>query len=200
MPDLSLPDVRLRDRLPEGLRDMSIEDIQRAVPDVRVPHLDLSKIELGREAQRAARRADRAARQAQRSVGRAVVGALPQRPGPNPVPIAILAMLGGLVVGWLLASNPATGPRVRAWLDSIRTRVESMRGNGIEETEDDDWETEPRAYPESLRAPIASEPYTGTLPESETGVSVGPGHLPEGMGTDDPERVGAAEGTVQSER
>src|SRR5919112_1113870 len=99
MPDISLPEVRLKARLPEGLRDMSVEDIQNAMPDVRMPKVELPKIDLdfGREAGRAAKRADKAARNARRSAVHAVENALPRKPGPNPVPVAILAMLGGVV-------------------------------------------------------------------------------------------------------
>jgi hypothetical protein len=191
MPDISRPEVRLKDKLPEGLRDMTMDDIQRAMPEVHMPRMDL-----GRSARKARKGAERAARDAQKAaareaanVSRAVGKALPQRSGPNPVPIALLAMLGGLVVGWILANSPTTGPRISAWLDDLRMRWDEWRGRGG--VVDEDWAAEPQAYPESLRAPIASEPYSGNLSESETGVGVGPGELPEGMGTSDPARVGA---------
>lgn len=205
MPDLSMPEVRRRARLPEGLRDMSVEDIQSAMPDVRLPKVELPKVELprlddlGREAGRAARRADKAARRARKSAereasraARAVEGALPRRPGPNPVPIAILAMLGGIVVGWLLATHPVVGPRIRAALDNARRSL-FERGTSAGE---DEWDTtDAQAYPASLRAPIEPDRYSGTLPEEETGVGVGPGELPEGMGTTEPDQVGAGNGS-----
>ena len=216
MPDISLPEVRLKEKLPEGLRDMTMDDIQKAMPDVRLPRIDIAgeARSAGRSAERAANRArkaaEKAARQAAReadkatkasrkSVGReaskaarAVENVLPRRRGPNPVPIAILFMIGGLVVGWILASNPSTGPRIAAGLDRLRMRFDEWRGRGMDQL-DDEWDTvEPRAFTESPRAPIESDPFASNLGSSETGVPVGPGELPEGMGTD-PSRVGANE-------
>jgi hypothetical protein len=198
MPDISLPEVRLKARLPEGLRDMSVEDIQNAMPDVRLPKVDLSKVELpkleldfGREAGRAARRADKAAKGARKSAVKAVENALPRKAGPNPVPIAILAMLGGVVVGWLLATNPVTGPKVRAWLDSIRRSI-FERGNGWDQ---DEWETtDARAYPASLRAEPEPERYSGLIGEETTATGTEPEPLPEGLGTSDPSEVGSDNG------
>jgi hypothetical protein len=221
MPSITLPEVRLKARLPEGLRDMSVQDIQNAMSDVRRPAVEAPKVELpkvelpkvelpkvelpkfdfdlGREANRAARRADKATRSARKSArreaskaARTVERALPRRAGPNPVPIAILAMLGGVIVGWLLATNPVTGPRVRAMLDSARNTL-SGRGSGFGE---EDWDTtDAQAYPASLRASIEPERFSGTLPEDETGIGVGPGELPEGLGTSDREEIGAGNGT-----
>jgi hypothetical protein len=197
MPDISLPEVRFRARLPEGLRDMSVEDIQHAMPDVRLPKVDLSKVELpkldvdfGREASRAAKRADKAAKSARKSAVRAVENALPRKPGPNPVPVAILAMLGGVVVGWLLATNPVTGPKVRAWLDSVRRSLfERSSGSG-----EDEWDTtDAQAYPASLRAEPEPERYTGLIGEESTATGTEPEPLPAGLGTADPADVGATD-------
>ena len=193
MPDISLPEVRLKARLPEGLRDMSVEDIQHAMPDVRLPKVELPKLDVdfGREANRAAKRADKAAKTARKSAVRAVENALPRKPGPNPVPIAILAMLGGVVVGWLLATNPVTGPKVRAWLDSVRRAI-FERGNSWDA---DEWDsTDAQAYPASLRAEPEPERFSGLIGEESstvTGTESAP--LPEGLGTADPADVGGTD-------
>jgi hypothetical protein len=215
MPDISLPEVRLKGKLPEGLRDMSLDDIQNAMPDVHLPRFDFGRESRNagkaagratraaeRAAAKAAKQADRAARDVQRAAGREVAKAakrvenvLPTRKrGPNPVPIAILFMLGGLVVGWILATNPVTGPRVTAWLDDLRSRWDAWRGRGPGELEDDDWEgTESQSFTSSTPAPLASEPYVGTVPTSATSVAVGPGELSTPVSTTDAARVGADE-------
>ena len=192
MPDISLPEVRLKARLPEGLRDMSVEDIQNAMPEVHLPKVELPKFDLdfGREAGRAAKRADKAARNVRKSAVHAVENALPRKPGPNPVPVAILAMLGGVVVGWLLASNPVTGPTVRGWLDSIRRAI-FERGTSWQ---DEEWDTtDAQAYPASLRAEVEPERYSESLGVEETGIG-DPSQLPEGLGTSDPDAAGADNG------
>jgi hypothetical protein len=205
MPDISLPEVRLKDKLPEGLRDMTMDDIQKALPDVRMP-----KFDVGRDARKASRAAEKAAAKAARQVDRTardvqkaaprgagdaaktVQSALPSRPGPNPVPVAMLAMLGGLVVGWILANNPTTGPRIAAWMDELRARFDEWRGRGMSELDDEEWDTaEPQAYTESLRAPISPEPYVSNLAESDTAMATSSGELPDGMGTSDTAQVGA---------
>ncbi|HVL53338.1 MAG TPA: hypothetical protein VM344_03675, partial [Vitreimonas sp.] len=106
MPDLSVPEMRLKDRLPEGLRDMTMDDIQNAMPDVRLPKFDRAAKQAEKAAAQAAKQAEKAARSLEKAAGKqagkaakAVENALPRRSGPNPVPIAILAMLGGAVVG-----------------------------------------------------------------------------------------------------
>lgn len=212
MPELSMPEVRLKDKLPEGLREMRIDDIQKALPDVRLPRIDLGREarNAGKAAERAgrgaekaaakaARQADKAARSAQKAAAKEAAKAartigealpLPRRKrGPNPVPIAVMFMIGGLVVGWILANNPVTGPRISAWLDDLRIRWDEWRGRGADT--DDEWDAQPQAYPESLRAPIASEPYSDTAAGAEAGFGTGTSELPEGMGTSDPARVGA---------
>jgi hypothetical protein len=194
LPEVRLPEVRLKDRLPEGLRDMSLDDIQKVVPEVHLPRIDLAAEArgAGRGAGKAAERASKAAEKAAARAARSVSDVLPRRSGPNPVPIAILFMLGGMIVGWLLATNPVTAGRVRELLDQARARWDRFRGGQTSDLEADEWDGEPQAFTESLRAPIApAEPYAGTLSSSETGVAVGPGELPEGMGTSDPARAGA---------
>ena len=199
MPDISLPEVRLKDKLPEGLRDMTMDDIQKAMPEVHLPKLELPRFDLSRDAQNAAREAEKATRRAGKAAAReaakaakAVEDSLPRRSGPNPVAIGFLFMLGGLVVGWLLASNPTTAPRISAWLDDLRTRFDQWRGTGS--ALDEEWDaTQPGAYADSLGAPLASEPYGDTLSGSETGVGVGPGELPEGVGAGDPTSVGVSD-------
>ncbi len=208
MRDISLPEVRLKGKLPEGLRDLSLDDIQKAMPDVHLPDIDLGREtrRLGGDARKAGKdarkAAERTARDARKSVSkeagkaaRAVENVLPRRRGPNPVPIAILAMLGGVAVGWLLSSNPVTGPRIQALMSDLKARLDEWRGRGTDDF-DDQWDTaDVQAFPDSLRAPIASEPYSGDPGVSETGLSTATGELPEGMGTSDPDSVGATDGS-----
>ena len=187
MPDLSVPEMRLKDRLPEGLRDMTMDDIQNAMPDVRLPKFDRAAKQAEKAAAQAAKQAEKAARSLEKAAGKqagkaakAVENALPRRSGPNPVPIAILAMLGGAVVGWILATNPVTGPRVSAWLDELRLRFQAGRAD--ETDQDDTWDTElPSAFGASATAPIATDAYAGAMSSTEeAGVGVGPGYSEDG--------------------
>ena len=207
MPDISVPEVRLKDKLPEGLRDMTVEDIQKALPEFHLPKLELATFEIARDAQRAAKDAGKAAGRARKDAAKAARGAqkdarkaargaqrtvareagkaakeaskvLPRRAGPNPVPIGILAMVGGLVVGWILATNPATGPRIRAYMSELQARFEAWRGRAAA-----------GAHGEARSdSGVGTDPIAGPV-----------GDLPEGLPKDDPVRVTAGNGTTSSQ-
>ncbi|TMC63931.1 MAG: hypothetical protein E6J17_04295 [Chloroflexi bacterium] len=176
MPDISLPEVHLPDfKLPEGLRDMNREDIQKAMPDVRLPKIDLPKrSEISKELAKASREVDKA---------------LPRRSAPSPLPFVFFGMLAGLFIGWFLASSTVTGPRIGGAVDEVRGRVAKWRASDA--GEEDDYDSQPAAFPDALRSPVGAEPYASNMNERETGVGVGPGTLPE--------RVGASQG-ISSER
>jgi hypothetical protein len=169
MPDISLPEVHLPDfKLPEGLRDMNREDIQKAMPDVRLPKIDLKRSDISKMSKELAK------------AGREVDKALPRRPAPSPLPFVLFGMLAGLFIGWFLASSTVTGPRIGGAVDEVRGRVAKWRAN--DSLDDDDYDSQPAAFPDALRAPVGSEPYATNMNERETGVGVGPGTLPEGVG------------------
>jgi hypothetical protein len=167
MPDISLPEVRLPDfKLPEGLRDMNREDIQKAMPDVRLPKLELLKrSDVSKELAKASRDLEKT---------------LPRRAAPSPLPFVFFGMLAGLFIGWFLASSAVTGPRIGGVVDEVRGRVAKWRAS---DAEDEDYDSRTAAYPDALRAPGATDSYAGSMNERETGVGVGPGSQPEGIGT-----------------
>ncbi len=159
MPDITLPEVRLPEiKLPD-LRDMTMDDIQKAMPEVRLPKLELPK---------------------RSEIAREIDKAIPRRAGPSPVPFAILAMLGGLIVGWILATSPATGPRISAALDGIRGRVDRWRGGAMDEL-DEELGSGPAAYRDTLGSTNPSGSYAEALAAREAGVGVGPGGLAEDL-------------------
>ena len=168
MPDISLPEVHLPEfRLPEGLRDMNREDIQKAMPDVRLPKIDLPRrSEVSKEISKAAREVDKA---------------LPRRSAPSPLPFVFFGMLAGLFIGWFLASSTVTGPRIGGAVDEVRGRVAKWRASDA--GEDDDYDSQPAAFPDALRSPVGAEPYASNVNGRESGVGVGPGTLTEGIGT-----------------
>lgn len=171
MPDISFPEVHLPDfKLPEGLRDMNREDIQKAMSDVRLPKIDLPRRsdiskELAKELAKAGRDIDKA---------------LPRRAAPSPLPFVFFGMLAGLFIGWFLASSTVTGPRIGGAVDEVRGRVAKWRENTA--NGDDDYDSQPAAYPDALRDSGGSAPYT-SMSEVESGVGVGPGTAPDEIGT-----------------
>ena len=171
MPDISFPEVHLPDfKLPEGLRDMNREDIQKAIPDVHLPKIDLPRRStISKELARAGKEIEKA--------GRDVDKALPRRSAPSPLPFVVFGLLAGLFIGWFLASSTVTGPRIGGLVDDVRVRVDRWRRN---EGDGDSADAEPAAFPD---APGARERFAGAMSEQETGVGVGPGSSPQGVGS-----------------
>jgi hypothetical protein len=95
IPELKLPDIRL----PEGLREMTRDDIVHAAKDVHLP----KDIHLPKQ----------------------VTDRIPGRRRANPiVPIAaVLAVGAAIAAAWYLITSPVTGPRIRVAVSDLRSRV-----------------------------------------------------------------------------
>lgn len=161
MPDISFPEVHMPDlKLPQGLRDMNREDIQKSISDAK-PKIDLPKSkDISRELAKATNKATRQLEKA----GRDIEKSLPRRSGPSPLPFVIFGLLSGLVVGWLLASSPTTGPRISSLVDEIKSRIDRWRTAAMAEA---DAGSEPAAYHDAT--------YAGAMSDAQTGVGVGLG-------------------------
>ncbi|MDQ2964755.1 MAG: hypothetical protein M3R57_02785 [Chloroflexota bacterium] len=144
MPEIKFPEVRFPEfKLPEGLRDISREDIQKAMSDVKLPDMKMPDVKLPKRS----------------DIAKSVEKALPTRPGPSPVPFAVLAMLGGLVVGWILATSPMTGPRISAAIDGVRQKIDDWRSGA--DGADDELDSEPDAFRDAFRSPSAATASNG---------------------------------------
>ena len=138
MPDISFPDVHLPDlKLPQGLRDMNREDIQKSMPDVKMPDVKMPKIDLPKSkdiSRELAKATNKATKQLEKA-GRDIEKNLPRRSAPSPLPFVIFGMLSGLVVGWLLASSPTTGPRISSLVDDVKSRIDRWRSAAMDNAE-----------------------------------------------------------------
>lgn len=158
MPDIKFPEVKFPEfKLPEGLRDMSREDIQKAMSDVKMPDVKMPK------------RSD---------IVKNIENALPRREGPSPVPFAVLAMVGGLVVGWILATS-SYAPRITAAMDGVRQKIDDWRSSA--DGLDDDLNGSPEAFRDAFRAPAKTDQFASKKSETSTGASVGSSDLPESI-------------------
>jgi hypothetical protein len=183
MPEIKFPEVRFPEiKLPEGLRDMSREDIQKAMSDVKMPDVKMPDVKLPTRSE----------------IAKSVEKALPARAGPSPVPFAVLAMLGGLIVGWILATSPLTGPRISAAMGGVRQKIDDWRSG----TDDlDELDTAPDAFRDAYTSPTTDKyttaASTGTS-GSDAAIGVGPGRKTSTTAKDGSSSIGA-EG-VSSER
>jgi hypothetical protein len=114
MPEINLPEIKL----PEGLREMTRDDIVQAARDVRLPkmelpkklefpEIDLSKVDLPKP----------------------IAERLPGRKRRNPLmPFVGLAVVGAAVAAiWWLFTSAETGPRVRSALNDLKAKVTGQR-------------------------------------------------------------------------
>jgi len=176
MPDISLREVKLpKIELPEGLREMTAEDVAKAMSEVRLPKIDLPTTADLRNVE-----IPKVHIELPRKLELPKVEIRRKRSGP---PWLLLGVLAGLATtAWILMSAPATGPRIRRWLDDLRLRAArwgESKSEGHEEAEQDI-----RAFPAAERAEVQPDEYADELPKGKTGRTARPRPLTEGIGTE----------------
>ncbi len=167
MPEVKLPDIRL----PEGLREMSRDDIVQAAHDVRssvhmpkkidMPDIDLSKVDLPKQ----------------------LTDRLPQRRRRNPLlPIAGVLAVGAMIAGiWFLFTSSLTGPRVRSAVSDLKQRVTGERTDLVRYDQEEHLDSL-LADPGEGRSTVGSKPYSAAAKSGPNGTApVGSG-TPEGIG------------------
>jgi hypothetical protein len=146
MPDVKLPDLDLRDRLPDvdlsklsmpsALRDLSLPDVH--VPDVRLPKMDMPSPAMPEVDLHALdpRRLDLSGLDPKRL--RALTPfAKPARKPASPLPWIVVAGVAGMFAGWFLA----TSPMAHTMVGRIRARLQAWR-SGRSEWDDAEERTE----------------------------------------------------------
>jgi hypothetical protein len=169
MPDIKLPEVHL----PEGLRDMRREDIQQAMSDVRLPHVDVADV---------ARNLPKNLKMPTVDLSKvelpaAIEQRIPGRRRRNPVRPVLLA---GLVLGaaaWLLLASPIA-PRIRRGIDDLRFRMTGRGGMSDADLE-----------PTMISSTVTS--YDESSDVIRPAVAVGPGESGTGDGSASVDPVGA---------
>ncbi len=144
MPQITLPDMKMPDmKMPDvNLPDVNLPDGLR---DLEMPKFDLSKVELPKQ----------------------LTDLMPKRNRRSPIlPIAgVMAVGAAIVAAWWLITSPLTGPRIRATVKNLRSRMT-------------DESTDLSGAPDAARSSIASDPFAtsnGVDDHLETVVAVGPG-------------------------
>jgi hypothetical protein len=169
MPEINLPEVRLPEiKWPDGLRDMTREDIVNAARDVRMPKrsdlpdIDLSKIELPKQ----------------------ISDRLPNRKRPNALlPIAGLVAIGAAIAAaWWLITSPVTGPRIRHAVNDLKARMNGESNDLVRYDDESDLGSLLADSPTASRSSMTSDPYATSngMADLAGGVPVGPGEVPEG--------------------
>jgi hypothetical protein len=124
MAEITLPEMKLPDiKLPEGLREMTRDDIIQAARDVHLPKFELPDIDLSKA-----------------NLPKQVTDRMPGRRRTNPIlPIAaFLAVGAAIAAAWYLITSPVTGPRIRVAVNDLRSRVTGQRMDMVRYDDDRD--------------------------------------------------------------
>ena len=183
MPDLSLPEIRLPVKLPEGLRDMNRHDIQSAIGDrlpkkVEMPEVDLSKVELPKAVEDRLEQIEKAISNIE--LPKAIENRLPGRKRSNPIlPIAALLAIGSMfAAAWYLITSPGASVKVRETADRIRARV-SGQETALERYDDDADLGSLLPTPEQTRPSVENETWPDTMSDLGDTVAAGNGSTTE---------------------
>lgn len=174
MPEINLPEVKLPEfKWPDGLREMSRDDIVNAARDVRMPKrsdlpdIDLSKIDLSKI-----------------ELPKQISDRLPKRKRTNPIlPIAGFVAIGAAIVAaWWLITSPVTGPRIRHAVNDLKARMNGESNDLVRYDDDKDLGSLLADSPTASRSALTSDPYTSSdgMTDLGDGVPVGPGEMREG--------------------
>ena len=181
MPDLSLPEFHFPDiKLPDGLRDMTRQDIQNAIGDrmpkkIEMPAIDLSNVDLPKAVEDRLGRIEKAISKI--DLPKAVEDRMPgRRKRANPIlPIAALLAIGSMfAAAWWLITSPTASIKVRETADRIKTRF-TRAETGM--TRYDDPTDLGSLLPDldQTRPPVTNEPWPDSFAELGETVSVGNG-------------------------
>jgi hypothetical protein len=179
MPELPVKESRLPElHLPEIDRD----DIARSLSEIKMPDVDLSKLDRPRiELPKAISnfewpRFDVSAADIRKAVASVAVAAhLRPRPRQSRWPLAVGGLFVAGVATWAILSNEAHRARLANGASAVRNRLASMRSNDRDQLEIDPDEA--IAFTAAETAPIDAPSYTDATMVDATG-------YPDGLGVD----------------
>jgi hypothetical protein len=182
MPELPVKEGRLSElHLPEIKRD----DIVRSLSEIRLPDVDLTKLELP----------DSVTKFEWPDVGKAVAGAaaaahLGRRASRPRWPLAVGGLIVAGLAAWAIFSNEAVRARISSGATALRERISAMRSTDADWLEMD--RDESVAFDAAETKPIEAPAYTEGSTVDATG-------YPEGLGSNNGDAIPAFEETATRE-
>ncbi len=189
MPELKMPEVRMPDFKLSGLREMSRDDIGRALSDVHLPEVDLSNLD--------PRRIDLSNVElpkidVSKAVESAAVATHLRKRGSSPIRFVI----GGVVVAGLALFAALNIPALRAGLEgvarTVRAQLDARRDANSPDAPgfpDDAFTgpdpSSPEAFTAADPAPVQPDTYADALPSASHGFETTAEELPEGIGSNE---------------
>ena len=194
MPTITMPDIgRVRRGFRFGDVQDRTDDARRATADIGLPNIDwskfdpsrfdLSKIDFSKLDLPARKELSKQIRKASKDqferASKELNKNLPGRRASR-IPFALLGAIGGLFVGWIIATTPAARSAVERALGGIRRSVnDAMAGMSVPTsgTEEQDL----AAWTRESETPVASDTYAAAIGAQrepvarEATIGVGPG-------------------------
>ena len=201
MPGVAIPDIGQIRRGMFGTGREKTDDARRAAADIGLPNIDwsrldpsrfdfskvdFSKLDLPARAE-LAKQIRKASKEQLRRASQELNRNLPGR-RPSRVPFALLGAIGGLLVGWIVATTPAARRAIEGAVSGMRRSMsDAVSGMSAPTAESD--EPELGSWTRETRTPAASDTYAAAIGAQrepvtrEASVSVGPGRPTDEIGS-----------------
>jgi hypothetical protein len=160
-PEMKMPDIAVPEAVRERRDDLTaaVGRVRDEMPDFELPRMELPKVDLPniRDLRRA--------------------GARELDPSPSRLPFLAGAAIVALLVGWILAMSPITGPRIRSAIGGLRDRFDAWRTGGNVWDADEAGE-DTATYVDPMSTVMRTDPWIGPW---ANGTGVDPTEAPVGM-------------------
>jgi hypothetical protein len=201
MPGVAIPDLGHMRREMFGTGREKADEARRTAADIGLPNIDwsrldpsrfdfskvdFSKLDLPARAE-LAKQIRKASKEQLRRASQELNRNLPGR-RPSRIPFALLGAIGGLFVGWIIATTPAARRAIEDAVAGIRRSASeaiASMSTPSPETEDADL----GAWAGQTRTPVGSDTYAAAIGAQrepvtrETTVGVGPGLTKDELGS-----------------
>jgi hypothetical protein len=172
--------------------DLKKVDLSKVeLPKIDTSRLDLSKVDLSRldfpARAEIVKQLRKASKEPLKRATEQLDKSLPTRRRSR-TPFAIIGAIGGLLVGWMLATSPSARASIERGMTNGRRAIsqwiDTMRSTGT-----DDLETDLSAYPQPTGTAVASDTYAAAIGAQRSGVGAS---AVVGQGSPEPSTVGVA--------
>jgi hypothetical protein len=159
LPEMNLPEFDLQDFVRDRRDDLAAAAgrVRDELSDLEMPRVDLPGI---------------------RDIRRSAANEIDPR--PSRMPFLAGAAIVGVLVGWILAVSPVTGPRIRSAIGGLRDRFDAWRA-GANDWDDADATEDSDSFADPMSTVMRTDPWigqwangTGTEPAETPVASGGP--------------------------
>ena len=197
MPGVAIPDIDQIRRGMFGTGREKADDARRAAADIGLPNIDwsrldpsrfdfskvdFSKLDLPARAE-LAKQIRKASKEQLRRASQELNRNLPGR-RPSRIPFALLGAIGGLLVGWIVATTPAARRAIEGAVAGMRRSMSDAVAGMSAPTETD--EPALGTWTRETRTPVASDTYAAAVGAQQPvtrEVGVGPGRPTDELGS-----------------